>query len=235
MIAGWTESQENLTMKTPLKTYVYFLLLLVFSCGLVAFRLHFTQTPYYRFLFWNLFLAVLPLGISHVYLLTRRALSGRIYLLAMLILWLLFFPNAPYIITDLMHLGELNRQMPDWYDPLMLFAAAACGLWAGFVSLQEVEGILEHHLPRWGVTLFACGVWFLSAVGIYLGRVLRWNSWDVFRQPQGVLKDVVEPFLKPEAFPRTLGMIGLFTIFLSLSYWHWKSQAQAQVKLSERP
>ncbi|MBF2052034.1 MAG: DUF1361 domain-containing protein [Candidatus Sericytochromatia bacterium] len=215
-------------MKTPIKTYLYFSGLLIFSCSMVAFRLRQTQTPYYGFLLWNLFLAVLPLGISHVYLLTHKRLPSRLYLLASLTLWLLFFPNAPYIITDLMHLGELNRQMPDWYDPLMLFATATCGLWAGFVSLQEVEGVLESHLPRWGVALFTFGVWFLSAIGIYLGRVLRWNSWDFFRQPGAVLQDVLEPFLRPEAFPRTLGMIILFTLFLWLIYGHWKSQAETE-------
>lgn len=213
-------------MKTPLKTYLYFLGLLLFSCCMVVFRLRHTQTPYYGFLLWNLFLAVLPLGISHFYLLTRKTLSSRLYLLMMLLIWLLFFPNAPYIITDLMHLGELNQQMPDWYDPLMLFATATCGLWAGFVSLQEVEGILEKDFPPWAVALFVFCVWFLSAIGIYLGRVLRWNSWDFFRQPQAVMQDVLEPFLRPEAFPRTLGMIVIFTLFLWLIYGHWKSQAE---------
>lgn len=209
-------------MKIRLQEYLSLLLMMLLTCGMVAFRLRVTHTPYYGFLFWNLFLALLPLAITTFYRLTSHKFKSRWYFLFCAAFWLLFFPNAPYITTDLMHLGNLH-QMPDWFDPLMVLSAALTGLWAGFMSLRDIEHELLTWLNAWVARVFVALIWFLSGIGIYLGRVLRWNSWDIFRVPfSRLLNDILAPFLKPAEFPRSLGMIFCISAFLWINYLFWR-------------
>lgn len=201
---------------------IWLALLLFFSAALVFFRLHHTHTPYYRFLLWNLILALLPLGFAHLTVWLAQAKKSRYRSSLCFVLWLLFFPNAPYILTDLMHLGYL-QQMPRWYDPLMVSASALTGLFASFLSLREVEKLWKTWTHRCFKESGLLLIWFLSSIGIYLGRVLRWNSWDVFHQPLAVFKDLWAPFLHPAAFPKSLALILLYTLFLRLLYGIWSS------------
>lgn len=194
--------------------------LLLLSGGLVGFRLNYTGTPYYGFLLWNLFLALLPLAVSQAACWWANGV-WRSRLLPLLGLWLLFFPNAPYLVTDLMHLGVL-AQMPRWYDPLMVFVFALSALWAGFLSLRDVEYLLRPRLGAWGTQLGVALMWGLSGVGIYLGRVLRWNSWDAFRRPGAILRDGLLPFLQPWAHARALGLIALCSVAFWLLYVLWR-------------
>lgn len=203
---------------------MYLGLMLVFSCVLVFFRRHVTQTPYYGFLLWNLFLAFVPLGVALIYTRLRERFAGWPWFGSCLFFWLLFFPNAPYITTDLMHLGSL-QQMPRWYDPLMVLSSALTGLWAGFLSLREFEAVLWQRLGLWPTRALIALIWFLTGIGIYLGRVLRWNSWSLFTHPRHLLKDVLEPFLNPREFTGALGLILSFGTFFWLSYLFWRSHA----------
>lgn len=192
--------------------------LALFSTGLLLFRLYYSGTPYFSFLIWNLFLALIPLAVSTVYKWGQTRFPGLGWLGLCLLLWLPFFPNAPYIVTDLIHLRHpLN--MPVWFDALLIFAFALCGLMAGFLSLWDFEGAIAQRLNRWVGALFALGVLFLSGIGIYLGRFLRWNSWDLLRHPRAVLQDTLMPFLQPEAFLSVLGVIGFVFLFQACLYF----------------
>jgi uncharacterized membrane protein len=143
-------------------------------------RAHETGDDYYRFLIWNLFLAWVPLCCAIVaFVRARRSLDASV--IVPLVPWLLFFPNAPYLLTDFIHLGE--GPAPLWYDGLMLSAFAWTGLLLGFASLYLVQVILRR---AWGDVAGWLGVLaalFLGSIGVYVGRFIGLNSWDALLHP----------------------------------------------------
>jgi uncharacterized membrane protein len=143
-------------------------------------RAHETGDDYYRFLIWNLFLAWVPLCCAIVaFARARRGLDASV--VVPLVPWLLFFPNAPYLLTDFIHLGE--GPAPLWYDGLMLSAFAWTGLLLGFASLYLVQMILRR---AWGEVAGWLGVLAaltLGSIGVYVGRFIGLNSWDAFLHP----------------------------------------------------
>lgn len=170
----------------------------------------------FTFMLWNLFLAGIPLGFS---LLLQKVRHG---LLALPLLggWLLFFPNAPYVLTDLIHL-RARADMPLWFDLMLLLSFGLAGLWLGFQSLRIVHHWLAARTSAALAWAFVLGSLMLSGFGIYLGRFLRWNSWDILRHPQQLLADVAAPLLDPFAHPRTWGVTLGFGFMLVLAYLFW--------------
>lgn len=149
----------------------------VVALGLLAVRMLVWHQPGYGFLPWNLFLAWIPLllAVSAAWVWRHGA---RIWVAPLLVLWLLFFPNAPYVVTDFVHLRDIGGA-PRWFDVLMLGSFAATSLALGFVSLYLVQDVIR---ARFGVAwgwVGALAVIALSGVGIYLGRVDKLNSWSV--------------------------------------------------------
>ncbi len=209
-------------MPPLLKSLLYLIGLLLLACALAAYRQHHTQTIHYAFLYWNLFLALIPLGLSLPLLLKPESRYWRYLAWPLLALWLLFFPNAPYLVSDLMHI-YLPSPMPRWYDPLMLVSAAFSGLYCGFLSLWIVEQFLARRWPVWAVKLTSIGVWCLTGLGIYLGRIPRWNSWDLLNRPQALFYDIVQIFRHPQQHPEALALMGLYSCFLILNYGFWKN------------
>jgi uncharacterized membrane protein len=161
-------------------------------------RAAYTGGRQYGFLVWNLFLAGIPYlaGLwaeaEHV----RRPGCWRRLMLPGAI-WLLFLPNAPYIVTDLVHLGRYRAAVPLWYDAVLIAAFAWTGCLLGVVSLrimQERVRAAAGPAVAWGFVLVAIG---LCGPGIYVGRVLRWNSWDVLLRPGGMMKTVLAALCDP--------------------------------------
>jgi uncharacterized membrane protein len=136
----------------------------------------------------------------------------------LLALWLLFFPNAPYILTDLYHLNGGN-QAPLWFDLVLVILFAWTGLLFGFLSLADIEGIFLRRLPRWMVAGISSCMLVLGSFGIYLGRYLRWNSWDVLRNPFKLLDNIGDRIVNPSAYPRTWGMTLMMGLLLNAMYW----------------
>lgn len=196
--------------------------LLLFCCALVFARMRYSGTIHYYFLIWNLFLAIIPLLIALFYKAMSQRWSGKLWLFLCLSLWLLFFPNAPYIATDLRHLGY-HPYMPRWFDPMMVFSAAITGLMAGFLSLREFEHEIKQRSSALSSQLFVIAIWCLSGLGIYLGRVLRWNSWDLFRKPGQLVIDAIKPFTNPQDYTNALGIIGCYSVLFLLLYRLWNS------------
>ena len=206
--------------RTPLPsrwtTYALLGLSALFSVGLVEFIAYYSGRTHYDYLLWNLFLAAVPLGLSLVIRYGLPRLSNLV-LAALTGVWLLFFPNAPYLLTDLIHLGA-NTSVPLWYDLVVLLSFAWNGLVLGLVSLQEVQAALSTRLNRligWGFVGLTLA---LGSFGIYLGRYLRWNSWDVITDPVGIAFDVLPRVLEPAAYLSTWGMTLAFAAFLGLCY-----------------
>ena len=147
----------------------------------------------YSFLQWNLFLAWIPLfSALGLWALQQRQRRGTGLAGALLFLcWLAFFPNAPYIVTDFLHLTERNN-VPLWYDLLLIFSFAWNGLVVGFTSLWIVQTVIAGRWGQWLSWLIVAGTLALSGFGIYLGRFLRWNSWDLLTNPRLLASDIIQ-------------------------------------------
>lgn len=187
--------------------------------GMLVLRVAYSHNSHYVWLLWNLFLAWLPVGSALiVYNLYKR--HGRLSWLlvsACAVTWFIFLPNAPYIVTDMIHLRS-QPDAPFWFDLLLLLAFAWTGFFLGLVSLllmQEIVGRLAGTVTSW---LFAFVMLGLSSFGIYLGRFMRWNSWDVVFNPSRLLVDVTQPLIHPLAHPQTVGFSVLFAFFLVAMY-----------------
>jgi len=188
--------------------------------GILGARMWYSHTAHYWFLFWNLTLAWVPFvcaGLAYTFSTPRRTLVWLLVVLSAL-LWLLFFPNAPYILTDFLHLGSMGDLIPGWYDVLMLYWFAWTGLMLGVVSLYLMQEIVAHAAGRPVSWLFVVAVALAGSVGIYLGRFLRWNSWDLLRRPVPVAGDLLGKVTDPATQPRLLGFTLLFAALFLFIY-----------------
>ncbi|CAG5069626.1 hypothetical protein DYBT9623_02362 [Dyadobacter sp. CECT 9623] len=180
------------------------------------------------FLAWNLFLAWVPLiFIKAVWEMERRQNAPFWLLIICLFVWLLFFPNAPYIITDLKHLRGIADNMI-WYDSLMIFTFSVAGFLTGLYSIRIVHRIVT---KRWNEQLAWAWILFamiLSGFGVYLGRYGRWNSWDILTQPGSLLRGILESAQNPLAIKHTLS----FSFVLMLLYFAF--HIFAELKQNER-
>jgi uncharacterized membrane protein len=174
--------------------------------------------PTHRFLLWNLFLAWIPLPLAAGAYVAQRLGFGLPVLAPLLIGWLLFFPNAPYIVTDLIHFGGLNRGIPAELDLATLVVAASAGLLVGFASLYVVQRVVGRRYGLATSRASVVAVLVLSSFGVYLGRVLRWNSWDAFADPSGILTDVATRLVHPFAFREAWMGIAVFAVLLLVTY-----------------
>jgi len=203
-------------MKTQTKITLVLLVFTLFCIGMELSRMYRSYTLSYIFLLWNLVLAWVPYLLSLkfvMYNLTKQ----KIAVIGTLLLWVLFLPNGPYIITDLVHLRP-RISVPMWYDVLLVSTVAWNGLLLTLLSVRNMHRKLEdYYSPH----ILWCGLFLLflsSGYGIYLGRFLRLNSWDFFLQPVRLLHysliDLVHPFHHPAAVWVTI----IVCILLSFSY-----------------
>ena len=199
---------------------------LALSILLIAGRVVITGRLSFLFLIWNLFLAVLPFGISTMLCTARGPLRARVLLPAG-VTWLLFFPNAPYILTDLFHL-DTRPGVPLWYDLALILSCAWNGLMLAYASLSDMQRLVQQRLGFWVGWGFATVALVLSSFGIYLGRYLRFNSWDVLSNPLTPFYDIVDRLLHPFSFPGTWGVTLVFGLFLLLGYGTVRLLGQAQ-------
>jgi uncharacterized membrane protein len=188
------------------------------SISLVIARIIVTGNARCGFLVWNLFLAWLPLIFALVACEHYRTASARSWrFTGSAGAWLLFFPNAPYIFTDLIHLN--TRYFSHfWVDLTLILLCAITGLVLGFVSLYLMQSVVARALGWAGGWLFIVGVAALSGFGIYLGRFLRFNSWDVVARPRQLYQGIGGLVADPLANPGSLAFPVLFGAFLFFSY-----------------
>jgi uncharacterized membrane protein len=193
------------------------LLASAFGTVMVGFRVAYTASGEYRNLVWNLALAWVPFVIAlAVYDRHRRGTSpGRLALPALL--WLLFLPNAPYLVTDFVYLPQF-RGMPVWYDITLLTAFAWLGLLLGFVSLYLMHAVGERLFGAAASWAGVAAVLVLTGFGIYLGRFERWNSWDVLVDPASLGAQLWHGLLDPVSYPRPLGVTIALGSFLAFGY-----------------
>lgn len=172
-----------------------------------------TGTHAYFFLAYNLALAWIPLGLSALTRFLARARSPLSIPVG--VAWWLFFPNAFYLVTDLVHF-RVRPGVPFWYDIALLAAFASAGALLALASLSSIHGLVRARrgvAAGWAFVGFAA---ISSGFGIWLGRVQRWNSWDVALHPVDVAADaaraLAHPLLRPDAWGATLAFGGLFAV-----------------------
>ncbi|NML64919.1 DUF1361 domain-containing protein [Hymenobacter sp. RP-2-7] len=189
---------------------------LALSFALIAARVAITRQWQFVFLLWNLFLAAIPFALSAALHLAARAPKARL-LLPVGLMWLLFFPNAPYLVTDLFHL-EPHPGVPYWYDLALIMSCAWNGLMLAFASLLDMHALVRQRLGFWVGWSFATVALGLSAFGVYLGRYLRFNSWDILSNPFSLFYDIVQRILHPFHNWQTWGVTVVFWAFLLIAY-----------------
>lgn len=178
---------------------------------------------YYYFLVWNLFLAWLPLLFIYILL---KILKGQQWsdwpALGISFLWLLFLPNSFYLISDFVHLYDVfNANV--MYNIAMLASFAFSGLILGYTSLRAVHQQLlsRGHRPRlaWWIVVV---VLFLSSYAVYLGRIIRLNSWDFFTNFGAVLYSVSDQVVRPGNWPPVIGItVSLFVLLMTIYVVLW--------------
>lgn len=187
-----------------------------FSLAILFARIVYTGEILFLFLAWNLFLAYLPYALSawlekSLSLLRKGSLFFSVFLV-----WLLLLPNSFYIITDLFHL-RIAENMPLWFDLALILSFAWNALLMGVLSVRQVERLVT---LRWNkaAVFFSTPIMFLVALGIYIGRYLRFNSWDVITNPFQLLQDLINLALHPVHYRFDWSMVICYGLLLSLFY-----------------
>ncbi len=183
--------------------------------GLLALRTAKTAFFTQGFL-WNLFLAAVPFPLAWLVDVLERGDHPRLAIIPGLG-WLAFFPNAPYLVTDVVHLGG-SRRVPLWFDGVTFGAFGATGLLLGFVSLYLVQSSVRRRLGATRSYLFAVVALFLCSYGLYLGRIERWNSWDVVNRPGELARTVSSHIFKPIRNLEVLALTGVIALVLFTGY-----------------
>jgi len=199
--------------------FMGFLSIACFSFSI--FRFIYSDTKLFLFLNWNLFLAFIPWLFTSILVIYPGIHKNKLVIAILLLSWLLFFPNAPYILTDLFHL-RLESTMPIWFDLVLILSFAWTGLLFGFMSLWDIEFILGSKVNKKLLPVLSSILLFLGSFGIYLGRYLRWNSWDILQEPFKLFYDIGDNLINPFRHPRTWGMTIFMFLFLSMIYWSFR-------------
>ncbi len=197
----------------------------ILSVALYRFRGFWYEEDGFRFLEWNLFLAWIPLIAAYtawVFSLGRKWLYIVIPFIA--IVWIIFLPNAPYIITDFKHLTDPRADVPIWFDVMMLMWFSWTGMLLGVVSLYLMQDIVHKEFGRWVSWIMVLIVSALSGLGVYIGRFIRWNSWDIFTNPLDIVSQFVvgaqDPSLRSIAFTIIFAGFFLFVYVTLYAFGH---------------
>jgi len=193
---------------------------MLFSIVLLMIRMKLTHSFFYLFLVWNLFLAIIPFAMT-TYLVSLPKLN-KFVLAFWFSVWLLFLPNAPYIVTDLLHL-KISITHVLWLDVLVILNFALSGLLLFYLSINDMKTILLTFLSKRKANYIETIIIFLSAFGIYLGRFLRYNSWEILSNPQYLLADIGNMVLTPFAYQDAWLFTIIFGTFLWIGNFTWNT------------
>jgi len=189
---------------------------IVWSVALWLARAWMTSSDQHFYLVYNLALAAIPLVVATlaIRIAPRKPLGAWL----LLTVWLAFFPNAPYLLTDLIHL-RARPDCPLWFDWLLFVSMAGSGWLVGMISLAQVHHHLRTGFPAAKANAAIVGVVALSAFGIYVGRFLHWNSWDIVTRPFHLLGELGEMLLNPLDHPVMLAYSFGVAVLMGLSYF----------------
>jgi uncharacterized membrane protein len=192
-------------------------LLIGWNAALVTYRVSITDKRTFAFFLWNLALAIVPYIASEWALAAERR-SNRWLSIGLVLFSVLFLPNSPYIITDFFHL-RVRPEVPLWFDTLLFFSMAGGGLLLFYLALFNIAKVLRDLFGRVWAEISVAFLCFLCAFGIYLGRYLRFNSWDVVSNPDNLFYQITDKLTNPSDDTRSLGVTLVYGTFLLVMYW----------------
>ena len=189
------------------------------SLVLGTFHIRASGTDSFAFLIFNLKLAWIPfLAAGVAYVASHHRVTFYLVMPVCTLIWLIFFPNALYLLTDFQHLVYPNGNTPLWFDVIVLIWFAWTGLLLGITSLYLIQEIVTRAFNSLIGWFFTVGVIILSSVGVYLGRFLRWNSWDLLQDPLPIAREMYGIVRHPIANLPTYGFTILFTLLILFIY-----------------
>lgn len=205
-----------MTMSKEKQRILVVVLLLGWCAALLVFRLYLGKDGLAVWLLWNLFLASVPLVWGAAFQSAMQR-GRRLWAALWFGLWLLFLPNAPYLLTDLIHLGP-RPHVPLWFLLALLLSCGGTGAMLGYLSLAVVHREVEGSFGKiWG-WLVAGGSLMLCGFGIYVGRFLRWNSWDAITRPLILGRALLRQFVDAGPYPHPVPVTLIFGGGLFLGY-----------------
>lgn len=192
----------------------------VLAITLLLLRVKITNSTYLLFLIWNLFLAYIPYFLSSSiyknFFNTNKKIQNSFYGL----IWLLFIPNSFYILTDFTHL-HFKTTFQFSLDMLIISSFSFVGFYVGLLSIHTMRQLV---IAKYGNTkgnIFILIISFLSAFGIYLGRVLRFNSWDIISKPIQLAYTSIYALFSLETIIYTL-QLGTIILISYILFYYWK-------------
>jgi uncharacterized membrane protein len=189
-------------------------LLALLSVTLMLLRVKITQDIYLLFLIWNLFLGYIPYFLSNE---LKNTIPGTFKFYILFFGWLIMLPNSFYLLTDFVHLHHAN-DLQYLFDALLLACFSVAGFYAGISSLLHIHQLLEMKYSVQKSRRLIVTICFLASFGVYLGRILRFNSWDILSNPIELSISIFNSILNPETYRFTL-LFGTFIIIIySISY-----------------
>ena len=204
------------------------------SFALLAVRIFKSGSLSYIFLAWNLFLAWIPYLLSVYAIKQKDSTRFSIKELTLCTMWLVFLPNAPYLLTDFVHL-HVRTHLPFWFDLLLLLSFSLTGLLLFMFSFYsfglKVLSVFRLKYQK----LITYSLFGLCGYGLYLGRCLRYNSWDIISNPFGLIASMFRSLTDPQWFKETIGMSILFGLFLYFGYKVFKYITQLSSSVNHEP
>lgn len=200
--------------------------LVVWCVALLELRIWHTGDTINSFLLWNMSLAVVPLVAAVALQLASLRDGLSVLKVAVFGVWLAFLPNAPYLATSFTHLYRY-QPVPMWFDIAMFGSFAATGILIGYAAVADVEAVLAEKFGRAVGTTIAFGSLLLCGFGIYLGRILRWNSWDVVTSPWTLGRQIAHHVANPLSHTTTWEVSAIYGVGLVLGYVAIRSVASA--------
>lgn len=190
------------------------LLFVTLSVSLVIVRIVKTEQLSFLFMYWNLFLAFVPYWLSSK--MNKLQLKNKFILIFIGVLWLLFLPNAPYMITDLFHLHH-RSYLPLWYDLILILSFAITGLYLFYSSVYQMIVFVKLYFPKFNELVYLSVLFVLVSYGVYIGRFLRVNSWDIIN-PLQLAETCIVPLFHLSTFKDVTCFTFVFSVFLTLMY-----------------
>jgi uncharacterized membrane protein len=218
----------------------YVQLYTAFAILLILIRMAISNSLKYVFLPWNLLLAYIPLLITNKFFVENtqndfeintsilKKYKSKIFTFIsftplpkvvtyiVFFVWLLFLPNAPYIITDMLHLKE-RTPIPYFFDITLVFVYASLGLVFFITTVTQMELYWRKHF-NYSIVIFYLLSFGLCSFGIYLGRFGRFNSWNVINDPFDLIQQIAVRFIYPLEHPRTWAVTLLYSCLLFFIY-----------------
>lgn len=188
-------------------------LTLLLAVGIFTIRAIIFGKSFFPYVYWNMFLAWLPWAISK----TVTGSEKRLVRWGKGLAWLLFLPNSFYLATDLIHLRE-STEISFWIDLVMLLSFTSSAFLMGFYSFNNIEKVFTRNSTQHVQTISRILLFAACSYGVYMGRILRWNTWDLVVRPGAVLQSVFDSVvtMHPHSLAFTISLS--FFLFLFLTY-----------------